>query len=292
MKRTSLFAHSAPLSVALLLLTGLAPAPAVANDSCIECPLGTLPLIDANGDNSGWCLSISRPENVVVTIVDVDLVGNMLVLQLDKDFTGPPGAGYVFSPILLDFFQVCHDSETVGTIVIDAETIDNLTTSAWTGFDWILFDYGDVTPAWFDVAASSGFDTAPFSAAFSGFLDPGTDNEALLLTAGDGAVGDQEGFAPGQSSGALVIQTDTAVRPTPLSFTLKQRPTFVVTSGDLDLDGDIDLTDFANFAMCFDGPNRGASANCPRDVSADLDGDGDVDLGDYAVLSTNFTGAR
>lgn len=292
MKRTSLFAPAVPLSVVLSHLTVFAPAPAVASDTCIECQPGSIALVDSNGDNSGWCLSVSQPLNVDVTIVDVDLVGGVVVLEFDKDFTGPPGVGNIFSPILLDFYQVCHDTETVGTIVIDAESINNLTTSAWTGFDWIFFDYGDLTAAWFDVAASSGFDTSPFTPTFSNFLDPGTDNRALLLSADDGAVGDAEGFNPGMSSGALVIQVDTTVRPTPLSFTLKQRPTFVAMAGDIDLDGDVDLVDFATFAMCFDGPNRSASANCPRDVSADLDRDGDVDLVDYAALSRNFTGAR
>ncbi|UCG33394.1 MAG: metallophosphoesterase [Phycisphaerales bacterium] len=57
---------------------------------------------------------------------------------------------------------------------------------------------------------------------------------------------------------------------------------------DLDCDGDVDLNDFATFAMCFSGasvtvPPPGCS---PRNSSwSDLDGDGDVDLADFATLA-------
>jgi hypothetical protein len=65
------------------------------------------------------------------------------------------------------------------------------------------------------------------------------------------------------------------------------------TLGDFDLDGDVDLNDFATFALCFAGaavtvepPGCG-----PEDFDAtDLDGDGDVDLGDFSTFATNFTG--
>ena len=51
--------------------------------------------------------------------------------------------------------------------------------------------------------------------------------------------------------------------------------------GDLDLDGDVDLSDFILFQSCFTGPGEERSVVCG---AADLDGDGDVDLADLVVL--------
>ncbi len=57
---------------------------------------------------------------------------------------------------------------------------------------------------------------------------------------------------------------------------------------DLDLDGDVDLADFAVFQTCFNGPNRPhAGTGC---ADADFDGDADVDLGDFAVFQGCFNG--
>jgi hypothetical protein len=61
--------------------------------------------------------------------------------------------------------------------------------------------------------------------------------------------------------------------------------------GDFDVDGDVDLSDFALFAQCFAGADNPPAPGCPPGVDADLDGDGDVDLTDFAVFAQNFTGA-
>jgi hypothetical protein len=64
-------------------------------------------------------------------------------------------------------------------------------------------------------------------------------------------------------------------------------------AGDIDGDGDVDLSDFATFALCYSGatvttPPSGCS---PDDFAAsDLDSDQDVDLGDFAMFADNFTG--
>jgi hypothetical protein len=63
--------------------------------------------------------------------------------------------------------------------------------------------------------------------------------------------------------------------------------------GDIDEDGDVDLSDFSTFSVCFYGPgNTIPPAGCTEDdfAACDLDGDGDVDLSDFSTFSVNFTG--
>ena len=60
--------------------------------------------------------------------------------------------------------------------------------------------------------------------------------------------------------------------------------------GDFDNDGDVDLSDFSQFSLCFGGANLPPAGSCPPGVDADFDDDGDVDLGDFATFSLNFTG--
>jgi hypothetical protein len=59
-------------------------------------------------------------------------------------------------------------------------------------------------------------------------------------------------------------------------------------SADFDRDGDVDLTDFALFQLCFNGPNLPPGHYCS--VRADFDDDGDVDLTDFAVFQGCFNG--
>ena len=67
----------------------------------------------------------------------------------------------------------------------------------------------------------------------------------------------------------------------------------LVLPGDLDEDGDVDLSDFAAFSNCLAGPeNATPPGGCtPQAFDAcDLDNDSDVDLDDFAAFSVNFTG--
>lgn len=51
--------------------------------------------------------------------------------------------------------------------------------------------------------------------------------------------------------------------------------------GDIDLDGDVDFTDFITLANMFGNPASSWS-------QADVDGDGMIGFGDFNVLATNF----
>jgi glyoxylase-like metal-dependent hydrolase (beta-lactamase superfamily II) len=61
-----------------------------------------------------------------------------------------------------------------------------------------------------------------------------------------------------------------------------------VAPGDCDDDCDSDLTDFADYQLCFTGPGGGPVAvNC---TCADFDDDGDVDLADFGAFQPSFAG--
>jgi hypothetical protein len=61
---------------------------------------------------------------------------------------------------------------------------------------------------------------------------------------------------------------------------------FVVTPGDCDFDGDVDVDDYNNcFAPCLAGPGVDVNESC---VNSDLDIDGDVDLADFDLFTQGF----
>ena len=197
-----------------------------------DCPPGSFSLVDnQTGDFSGWCVTSPHPANIVDIFVDtVDLAGGLVVIQITKSFNNPPDptSGLV-PPILLNFVQVCDDADTVDMIIITEEAVNNLTGVEWTDYHWTLF----TTPvAWFDVAASSGFNIAPFTdRVFSNFLDSPTDNQAKDLDAsGGGTVPAPGAYFPGFGTGGLKIGVDLTGE-VPVSFTLKQRPSVGVPTG-------------------------------------------------------------
>ena len=64
-------------------------------------------------------------------------------------------------------------------------------------------------------------------------------------------------------------------------------------AGDLDADGDVDLSDRAAFVACLAGPEASSPPEgCTPDefAAADLDEDGDVDLADFTDFVPGFPG--
>jgi len=65
-----------------------------------------------------------------------------------------------------------------------------------------------------------------------------------------------------------------------------------VGGGDYDGDGDVDLNDFATFALCYRGPSVTTPPHgCSEQEfsCSDFDGDGDADLADFATFALRFT---
>ena len=200
---------------------GESPCEPVIPCEVTNCPPGSIPIVDGQGNFSGWCVASSSPSNNVSIVVDlVDLDAGVAVLEISKEFVDGPSFGVV-PPILLDFNQVCGDNDTVSMIVIADEVVNNFTGEDWTDFQWIVLDHNE---AWIDVGQSSDFDVSPFgNKTFGNFIDPPTNNRAQLLTADFGLVPNGGTFFPGSGTNALKIGTDLS-DPDPVSFTLKEQP--------------------------------------------------------------------
>lgn len=70
-----------------------------------------------------------------------------------------------------------------------------------------------------------------------------------------------------------------------------------VAFGDADVDGDVDLADYATLVECLSGPDVAPNPVAPPPTTADCleafdaDQDGDVDLDDFKVMQVNFSGS-
>jgi hypothetical protein len=93
------------------------------------------------------------------------------------------------------------------------------------------------------------------------------------------------GLPPGDYTATITIidpNAGNSPQMIPVALTVNR------CSPDLDADGDVDLTDFSLFRICFGGPNRPPGTMCAAD--ADFDNDGDVDLADFARFQACFNG--
>lgn len=176
-------------------------------------PAGTIVL--GGGWQANWA-------NGAIGITVDQVTDEYVTIQISKDFTEGSVDG-VFPALLIDFIQIADDANTVPRIIINDETITNLTGEDWTDFHWEVLNHGD---AWFNVPESMAFDTTPFptkvfSDPFNIFGDP---DKASALDVYDGLVPNFGSFFPGLAGGDLVIDVDLSP-DYPVSFTLKEYPT-------------------------------------------------------------------
>jgi hypothetical protein len=112
---------------------------------------------------------------------------------------------------------------------------------------------------------------------------PAIDNPDQADVDGDGVgdVCDDDGDNDG------VADADDACPDTPAGQVVASNgcPT---PRADLDRDGDVDLTDFGTFQLCFSGP--GVAQTDPECEVALLDGDDDVDRDDFTVFQNCMSG--
>jgi len=145
--------------------------------------------------------------------------------------------------------------------------------------------------------------TVPIVAAFSASPTSGriplevafTDQSAGHVTSwnwtfGDGATSTLQNpthtyMRPGQYTVSLTVTGPMGSDSETKSAFIDARP----IGPDADADGDVDLSDFAAFQMCFNGPNRPPAL--PLECAdIDFDTDADVDLSDFAWFQDCFNG--
>jgi hypothetical protein len=86
---------------------------------------------------------------------------------------------------------------------------------------------------------------------------------------------------------ALLIITDPNAANSPAVITVTLH--VITAAADLDLDGDVDQSDFGLFQACYSG--AGIAQNDPNCEKARLDGDNDVDATDFAIFQDCLSGA-
>ncbi len=105
---------------------------------------------------------------------------------------------------------------------------------------------------------------------------------------------DGEGVTSGSGVCDLAIgpHTLTVTATDSAGNTVQQSVPFSIgfVAADFDADGDVDLSDFATFQSCYNGPNNPPAQ--PGCEAVDFNADGDVDLGDFAVFQGCFNGAN
>jgi len=172
------------------------------------------PLIDGEGDDSGWSVGISGT-TTGFSVIDVDLGASEVVLTVEKDYQGHTvdGGDIEFPVGLLTFVHEDGGGQAVSRIIIRSETVANNTGISWTAFRWSIFETG---VAQFNRSASSGWVTSPLTVQTWQNVDGGDSNLAGALLADGGVVPSGGIFSP---SVDLVIDTDIGDGA---SFTLKQ----------------------------------------------------------------------
>lgn len=113
-----------------------------------------------------------------------------------------------------------------------------------------------------------------------------TDGNGLYVLTQLPASADGATYAIGASSGEYADVVRPAVLAEPAGFTQANLALGIWQPGDYDVDGDVDLDDYAQLAPCLTGPGAGTlPAGCDL---LDSDLDGDIDLTDLRLFQTSF----
>jgi MYXO-CTERM domain-containing protein len=199
-------------------------------------PYVEFPLVDGQGEDSGW--KVQGPDflSVSVTCDDVYKQGDQddwyVLLQVSKKYRAAPDAQGNFPPIVLAFTQTADDANTVPHIRIADEAMTNQTGEDWHDFHWILYQheyaaFDTSIPIYVDDPCVSFpppgvFDVYPFT-AYAWDLT-GVDTQKLNVSGGVIPAGGV--WFPGiLSNGYLQIDVDLPGAPSEFSFDLKQLPT-------------------------------------------------------------------
>lgn len=188
--------------------------------------------------------------NADIDAVSIDQAGRILLSVRENSMTL---GGLTFTDG--DLIAYDTDTGTAGLVITEAALFDD--------------GDGDISSVHADVDGTFLLSVIDTTEMISGTLfndgdvfryDPVADTAALV-------------FAETQfTDGSTLHEIDAVYLPPP---------------GDCDIDGGVDLDDYAANVGCFVGPNLSPALGCG---CMDLDGDGDSDLADYALLTAGFDG--
>jgi hypothetical protein len=152
------------------------------------------------------------------------------------------------------------------------------------GADKVVFSLDPISPSLGGFIGQEGVPTGPFSPA-DVFVSAGDGTFHLLISH------QQLGLRPVDDIDALEVRPLAEDETAATVLVASSHPGKMGTPGcgDGDFDGSVDLTDFAEFTLCFTG------STTPTDdpvcaAAHDCDGDGNIDLTDFAFFQLAFTG--
>lgn len=172
---------------------------------------GAVALIDGEGDDSGWLVSLSTAVTGV-SVIDVDLANSEAIISIEKSF-GPP-SGDMYPAATLSFLQNSASSPTVDRIIVRSESVTNNTGGILNEFTWVVAPSMWVS---FNTADSAGWDVSPLTILTWQETDQGGQAARKLVATG-GTVPDGGVLTP---SGDLVMDI-TLNGVYAVAFTLKE----------------------------------------------------------------------
>ena len=209
-------------------------------------------LADTTGEGGEVHLAVKTTDNGNGTWHFEYAVYNLNYHRRVRSFSVPKSAGTNITNIGFHGPPLEEQSQTPWTVTVDASSCTWATDTYNQDPNANAIIFGSLYNFWFDADA----EPAPSEVSMEPFL-------------------------PAADDGALTVLTASITGPSAAGG----------PCGDFDGDGDVDLTDFTQFQLCFGGSNNPPAATCPPGVDADCDGDGDVDLADFLVFQQNFTGS-